>query len=143
MKQQDGRFLRRWQQRGLNIVFQLSNNDVAFRYELPQWGERKACVVEKETTGFKFPEFTTTFLSPMMGAMGGFARTSPATKAATPTMSRWVNRPITTGLCLSGLFRIGNDGWALISETGVTSQYCASHLNDGTKEGLYTVNIRI
>ena len=27
---------------------QVSNNDIAFRYELPTWGNRKACVVEKE-----------------------------------------------------------------------------------------------
>lgn len=127
-------------QRGLNIVFQVSNNDVAFRYELPQWGERRACVVEKETTGFKFPEFTTTFLSPMMGAMGAFARTSPSYESGY-TNDEPVGKPThgNLGYVFPGLFRIGNDGWALISETGVTSQYCASHLSDGTREGLYTV----
>lgn len=126
--------------RGLNIVFQVSNNDVAFRYELPQWGERKACVVEKEATGFKFPEFTTTFLSPMMGAMGAFARTSPSYESGY-TNDEPVGKPThgNLGYVLPGLFRIGNDGWALISETGVTSQYCASHLSDGTKEGLYRI----
>ena len=126
--------------RGLNIVFQVSNNDVAFRYELPQWGERRACVVEKEATGFKFPEFTTTFLSPMMGAMGAFARTSPSYESGY-TNDEPVGKPTygNLGYVFPGLFRIGNDGWALISETGVTSQYCASHLSDGTKEGLYTV----
>ena len=65
-------------QREIKIVFQVSDNDIAFRYELPHWGERRAVVVEKEATGFKFPEYTTTFLSPMMGAMGAFARTSPS-----------------------------------------------------------------
>jgi hypothetical protein len=126
--------------RGLNIVFQVSNNDVAFRYELPQWGERKACVVEKEATGFKFPESTTTFLSPMMGAMGAFARTSPSYESGY-TNDEPVGKPThgNLGYVLPGLFRIGNDGWALISETGVTSQYCASHLSDGTKEGLYRI----
>jgi hypothetical protein len=127
-------------QRGLEIVFQVSNNDVAFRYELPQWGERRACVVEKETTGFNFPEFTTTFLSPMMGAMGGFARTSPSYESGY-TNDEPVGKPTygNLGYVFPGLFRIGDDGWALISETGVTSQYCASHLSDGTKEGLYRV----
>ncbi len=127
-------------ERGLNIVFQVSNNDVAFRYELPQWGERGACVVEKEVTGFKFPEFTTTFLSPMMGAMGAFARTSPSYESGYITDAP-VGRPThdNLGYVFPGLFRIGDNGWALVSETGVSSQYCASHLSDGTKEGLYTV----
>ncbi len=127
-------------QRGLDIVFQVSNNDVAFRYELPHWGERKACVVEKEITGFKFPEFTTTFLSPMMGAMGAFARTSPSYESGY-TNDEPVGKPThgQLGYVFPALFRVGDDGWALISETGVTSQYCASHLSDGTKEGLYRV----
>jgi len=127
-------------QRGVDIVFQVSNNNVAFRYELPQWGERRACVVEKEATGFKFPEYTTTFLSPMMGAMGGFARTSPSYESGY-TNDEPVGKPTqgNLGYVFPGLFRIGDDGWVLISETGVTSQYCASHLTDGTKEGLYGV----
>jgi hypothetical protein len=128
------------QQRGLDIVFQVSNNDVAFRYELPQWGERRACVVERETTGFKFPASTTTFLSPMMGAMGAFARTSPSYESGYSN-DEPVGKPTygNLGYLFPGLFRIGDDGWALISETGVTSQYCASHLSDGTSEGLYRV----
>lgn len=127
-------------QRGLQIVFQVSNNDVAFRYELPQWGERRACVVEREATGFKFPASTTTFLSPMMGAMGGFARTSPSYESGY-TNDEPVGKPTygNLGYLFPGLFRIGDDGWALVSETGVTSQYCASHLSDGTTEGLYRV----
>src|SRR5690606_35092244 len=32
----------------VSIVFQVSDNDVAFRYEIPSWGETMACVVEKE-----------------------------------------------------------------------------------------------
>ncbi len=128
------------QQRGLDIVFQVSNNDVAFRYELPQWGERRACVVEREVTGFKFPDYTTTFLSPMMSAMGSFARTSPSYESGYIN-DEPVGKPTyrNLGYVFPGLFRIGNDGWILISETGVGSQYCASHLSDGTKEGLYTV----
>lgn len=127
-------------QRGVEIVFQVSNNNVAFRYELPQWGERRACVVEREATGFKFPEYTTTFLSPMMGAMGGFARTSPSYESGY-TNDEPVGKPTygNLGYVFPGLFRIGDDGWVLISETGVTSQYCASHLSDGTQEGLYRV----
>ena len=37
------------------------------------------------------------------------------------------------------LFRIGNDGWVLVSETGVDSRYCGSRLSDVSEGNLYTV----
>ena len=33
------------------------------------------------------------------------------------------------------LFHVGENGWALISETGVDSKYCGSHLSDATADG--------
>ena len=123
-----------------SIVFQVSNNDIAFRYELSQWGERRACVIEKEITGFDFPEYTTTFLSSMMSPMGAFARTSPSYESGyTNNEPVGKSRPGSQGYVFPGLFRIGDDGWALISETGVNSQYVASHLSASDSEGLYTV----
>lgn len=127
-------------QRQLHIVFQVSNNDIAFRYELPAWGERRACVIQQEATGFKLPEFTTTFLSSMMSPMGAFARTSPSYESGY-TNDEPVGKPThqNQGYVFPGLFRVGNKGWVLLSETGVNSLYCGSHLSDGTKDGLYTI----
>ena len=42
----------------------------------------------------------------------------------------------TRSLCL---FRIGDDGWVLVSETGVDSRYCGSRLSDVSEGNLYTV----
>lgn len=126
--------------RKFTIVFQVSNNDVAFRYELPIWGERMSCIIEKEATGFKFPTQTTTFLSGMMSPMTGFARTAPSYESgyvADDSLGK-VTRG-NQGYVFPGLFHIGSSGWILLSETGVSSLYCASHLNDGSKEGLYLV----
>ena len=36
------------------------------------------------------------------------------------------------------LFKVGEDGWVLISETGVDSRYCASRLSDADN-GVYNV----
>lgn len=124
----------------LDIKFMVSNNDIAFRYELPRWGERYACVIESEATGYNFPEQTTTFLSPMMGPMGGFARTSPSYESGYSNddsikNSTWSNE----GYVFPALFRIGDDGWVLLSETGVRSLYCASHLSKLSPEGIYTI----
>lgn len=122
------------------LEFQVSNNDIAFRYNLPTWGDTRSCVVEKETTGFKLPEYTTTFLSNMMHPMQGFARTAPSYESGYTNdepVAKTKNGSL--GYVFPGLFRIGDDGWALISETGVTSQYCASHLGNGNQDGLYVV----
>ena len=128
------------QQKKLNVVFQVSNNNIAFRYELPAWGERRSCVVEKEATGFNFPAVTTTFLSPMMAPMAGFARTTPSYESgyeADGPLGKSTRN--SEGYVFPGLFHVGTDGWVLVSETGVSSLYCASHLSDGTKDGLYTI----
>lgn len=125
--------------REISVVFHVSNNDIAFRYELPAWGERRACVITEESTGFRFPDITTAFLSPMMNSMGAFARTSPSYEsgyAIDVPIEKSVSR---SGYVFPGLFRVGDNGWVLISETGVSSQYCASHLS-GYKGGVYTVD---
>ncbi|RZL02089.1 MAG: glycoside hydrolase family 97 protein, partial [Pedobacter sp.] len=128
------------QKKQISVVFQVSNNDVAYRYELPSWGERLSCVVEKETTGFKFPASTTTFLSPMMGSMVGYARTTPSYESAYSADAPMIGgSPAKNGYVFPGLFHVGNNGWVLLSETGVSSLYCGSHLSESSKDGVYTI----
>ena len=123
----------------LNIEFQVSNNDIAFRYEVMPMGERLSCVVEKEATGFKFPAVTTTFLSNMMTPMTGFARTAPSYESAyQPDQPMVKTRPSAEGYVYPGLFKVGTDGWVLLSETGVSSLYCGAHLSE-IKDGVYSV----
>ena len=62
----------------MDVVFRVSDNDIAFRYKIySNWG-RLSCLVESETTAYSFPEGTTTFLCPQMKAQSGFARTAPS-----------------------------------------------------------------
>jgi hypothetical protein len=128
------------QQKKIHIVFQISNNDIAFRYELPAWGPRLACGLEKEATGYKFPAITTTFLSPMMAPMGSFARTSPSYESGYAPDSPMVKHAFRReGYVFPGLFHIGNNGWVLLSETGVSSLFCGAHLSEYTSDSTYTV----
>ena len=122
----------------ISILFQVSNNDIAFRYELPKWGDTRACVVEKEVTGYNFPEMTTTFLSPMMEPMTGFARTAPSYESGYTADAAMQSNTSKTGYVFPGLFHIGDNGWVLLSETGVRSLYAASHLSS-YKDGIYSV----
>jgi hypothetical protein len=123
----------------ISIVFQVSNNDIAFRYELPKWGDTRACVVHKEATGFRFPAATRSYLSHMMKPMQAFARTSPSYESGYEADFAIENNNSAEGYVFPGLFRIGNTGWVLLSETGVSSLYCASHLSQYT-DGIFTVD---
>lgn len=120
------------------ILFQVSNNNIAFRYELPAWGDTKACVVSEEKTGFKFPSSTTTFLSPMMRPMTGFARTAPSYESGYEADAPLSKTTSAEGYVFPGLFNLNNKAWILLSETGVSSLYTASHLS-AYKNGIYTI----
>ena len=124
----------------VDVTFKVSNNDIAFRYEMPRYGETGSIVINNETTGFNLPAQTTTFLTPQSDAMIGWKRTKPSYEeeyaADAPLTAR---SKFGHGFTFPCLFHIGNDGWVLISETGVDSRYCASHLNDATAEGVFTI----
>ncbi|HEX9601699.1 MAG TPA: glycoside hydrolase family 97 catalytic domain-containing protein [Mariniflexile sp.] len=122
----------------LSIVFQVSNNDLAIRYKLPAWGETISCVVTEEATGYKFPSYTTSFLSPMMKPMTGFARTAPSYENSYTADATMESNTAEFGYVFPGLFHVGDSGWVLVSETGVSSHYCASHLSN-YHDGAYTV----
>ena len=127
--------------RRIDIVFRVSDNDVAFRYELPETDKHRTCVVKSEATGFNMPSYATTFLSPQATPLIGWKRSKPSYEEeynadeALSTPSKYG-----VGYTFPALFHIGDNGWALISETGVNSNYCGSRLSEGDSEGIYTIS---
>lgn len=121
-----------------DVIFRISNNDVAFKYKIYPQGETLSCVVKQEVTGFVFPDGTTTFLCPQSKPMGGFARTSPSYETSYTADDAAGKNGWGEGYTFPCLFRNGDNGWALVSETGVNGGYCASRLL-GHKEGVYTI----
>ena len=121
-----------------DVIFRISNNDVAFKYKMYPQGETLSCVIKKEATGFAFPDGTTTFLCPQSKPMGGFARTSPSYETSYTADDVAGKNGWGEGYTFPCLFRNGDNGWVLVSETGVNGGYCASRLL-GHKEGVYTI----
>ena len=121
-----------------DVIFRISNNDVAFKYRMYPQGETLSCVIKKEATGFAFPDGTTTFLCPQSKPMGGFARTSPSYETSYTADDAAGKNGWGEGYTFPCLFRNGDNGWVLVSETGVNGRYCASRLL-GHKEGVYTI----
>ncbi len=122
-----------------DLIFRVSNNDVAFRYKVHSKGETAVCVVNEEATGFVLMEGTTTFLCPQMKPMTGFARTAPSYETAYTADDKMGKNGQGFGYTFPALFRVNNNGWMLISETGVDGSYCASHLS-GHADGLYSIS---
>ena len=121
-----------------DVIFRISNNDVAFKYKMYPQGETLSCVVKQEVTGFAFPDGTTTFLCPQSKPMGGFARTSPSYETSYTADDAAGKNGWGEGYTFPCLFRNGDNGWVLVSETGVNGGYCASRLL-GHKGGVYTI----
>ena len=139
-------------QQKMTIQFMVADNNVGFRYLIPrQKGDNPKCaVIMSEASSFRMPEGTTTFLTPQIDPGKGWERTKPSYEeeyAADAPMT--VPSKYGQGYTFPCLFRLSpqplparegsaQNFWLLISETGVSSQYCGSHLSD-YKAGAYSI----
>ena len=109
----------------LDIIFQVSNDGVAFRYFFPG----KSTDVKKireELTSFNFQTSAKGWLQPMSDAKSGWAKVHPSYEeyyqqgipVGTPS-------PIKAGWVYPALFKTGTN-WALITETFPDGDYCAT-----------------
>ena len=126
-----------------SIIFQVSDHDIAFRYAIPRQKvghkEYKRALVYEELTSFNFPDGTTTFISPQIGPETGWEQTKPSYEegySADAPMN--VKSQYGHGYIFPALFHLPN-GWALVAETGVGSNYCGSHLSDYQAGKGYTI----
>lgn len=122
----------------LDVVFRVGERDVAYCYRLYPKGDQRMGLVNAEHSGFRFPSGTTTFLCPQAKPMGGFAATSPSYETNYTCDDTMGKNGWGEGYTFPCLFRLGDRGWVLVSETGVGGNYCASRLI-GHADGLYTI----
>lgn len=123
--------------REITFTFRVSDNNIAFRYSMPQWGETASIIVKSEATSFSLPDGTTSFLCPQSSPMVGWMRTKPSYEeeykpdAPLTDMSAYGE-----GYTFPCLFKVApqagmhNAIWVLISETGVDGKYVGSHLSN-------------
>ncbi len=119
------------------VVFRLSDDGVAFAYRLPGEGSVK---IINELTYWQMPEDATGFLTPLSKAGTGWAHTNPSYEEhylydiphGTPS-------PTGQGWTYPALFRLGDRGWALLSETGTDGGYAATRLSDKGPGSYYKV----
>jgi len=147
----------------MTVEFQVSGNNLAFRYVIPRPGENPKCgVIHREVSSFNFPEGTTTFLTPQIGPMTGWERTKPSYEEDYEVDQPMAKRSrFGQGYTFPCLFKAplsspegatspkgsnsspkgeaGRGLWVLVSETGVDGSYVGSHLSDYSAETGYTI----
>lgn len=117
-----------------DLVMMVKNNDIAFRYEMRRQpakvkGDSTFCaIVKDDQTHFNMPSGTTTFLSAQMKGGTGWSRTAPSYEHPYFTDRPTGDNAGGAGFVFPCLFKTPN-GWVMISETGVSSAYCGSHLD--------------
>ncbi|MBR0167029.1 MAG: glycoside hydrolase family 97 protein [Prevotella sp.] len=112
----------------MDIIFRVSDRDVAFRYRILPQKETRVCVVTEEASGFVLPEGATSFLCPQSKPMGGFARTSPSYETPYTCDEPVGKNGWGEGYTFPCLFKTAQNQWVLISETGTDGGYVGCRL---------------
>ena len=112
----------------MDIIFRVSDRDVAFRYRILPQKETRVCVVTEEASAFALPESTTSFLCPQSKPMGGFARTSPSYETPYTCDEPVGKNGWGEGYTFPCLFKTAQEQWVLISETGTDGGYVGCRL---------------
>lgn len=127
-------------QQSMTIEFYVADNDIAFRYYIPKDKDTACAIVKGESTSFRLPEKTTTFITPQSDPMIGWMRTKPSYEEEYSTDAPMTNRSwYGHGYTFPCLFRVGEDGWVLISETGTDGNYTGCRISDYDPEKGYTI----
>ena len=122
----------------MNIVFQVSNDGVAFRYEFPQ-RSTEIKKITREITSFHFNDNTKAWLQPKTEAQSGWEHTNPSYEAhymmdipggtPSPTKNGWV---------YPALFYYKNV-WILITEAALGRGYCGTALQQNAPGNEYSI----
>ncbi|MET4106286.1 glycoside hydrolase family 97 catalytic domain-containing protein [Hymenobacter sp. UYP22] len=122
----------------LSVIFQVSNDGVAFQYLLEGSGPQVERLTA-EHTSFRLPAGAQGWLHPQAKAQTGWANTQPSYEEYYQQgIAAGTASPLGEGWSFPALFRAGNN-WLLLTEAGLGRTYCGSHLAHQSPEGEYTV----
>ena len=123
----------------MQIIFQVSNDGVAFRYAFQDESEKPFSIAD-EKTAFAFEPNTVSWLHPMQPGKSGWSRLQPCYEEHYE-IERPVGVPSSTGegWCLPALFKTKDDIWVLICDSDVDESYCAVRLGRDSAGSVYKV----
>ena len=111
----------------MDIIFQVSDDGVAFRYFFP--GESKDIKrITRELSSFNFPKGTKAFIQPMSAAKSGWSQVNPSYEEHYIQDTDLPDVPVSEpGWVFPALFRY-DSYWMLITETAPDRNYCGCRL---------------
>ncbi len=123
----------------INIIFQLSNDGVAFQYQFPEQSTDIKKIISEATT-FHFSKETKAWLQPKTEAQSGWEHSNPSYEAhymmdipvGTPA-------PGKNGWIYPAMFHT-NKAWVLITEAALGRTYCGTALQQESPNGEYSIN---
>ena len=122
----------------MDIIFQVSDDGVAFRYYFP---ETNAAIhrLSEEVSSFHFLPETKAWLQPMSVAKSGWSQVNPCYEEFYQKDIP-VGTPSTfgAGWVYPALFHSGNT-WLLVTEGSLPRNYCATRLRSESPDGEYSV----
>ncbi|MBK7106254.1 MAG: glycoside hydrolase family 97 catalytic domain-containing protein [Ignavibacteriae bacterium] len=131
-------YLKNSDSKKIEIIFQVSNDGVAFRYHFPENSDAKLKIYN-EATSFHFDTSTKAFLQPCPDARTGWSFSQPSyeeyyqMEIPVGTVS-----PFQAGWVFPALFNFKNY-WISITETAVDTNYCGSRLGQFSPDGEYSI----
>ena len=123
----------------MEIIFQVSNDGVAFRYFFPGKTSEKKKII-KEASSFRFQPGTVAWMQPMSPAKSGWCETNPSYEehyrneipVGTPS-------PTDAGWVLPALFRYDTT-WIALTESALDENYCGGRLRNDSTGNSYTIS---
>jgi hypothetical protein len=122
----------------IDIIFQVSNDGVAFRYSFPGTSVDRKIIIE-EATSFQFDTAVRAWLQPMQVSKSGWERTNPAYEEHyKQAISSDSASTYGVGWVFPALFKTAT-AWVLLTEAGLDTNYCASRLRSDASGGRYRI----
>ncbi len=123
----------------MEVVFQVSNDGVAFRYVFPQISAAIKKITQ-ETTSFHFLEGTRAWLQPKTEAQSGWEHSNPSYEAHyMMDIKTGTPAPGKNGWVYPALFKYDN-AWMLITEAALGRTYCGTSLQQFSGNNEYKIN---
>ncbi|MEO7313282.1 MAG: glycoside hydrolase family 97 catalytic domain-containing protein [Chitinophagaceae bacterium] len=121
----------------LDIIFQVSNDGIGFRYYFPKASGNVTQILSEATT-YTLPATATAFLQPMQESKSGWEKTNPA-------YEEHYKQDVPVGLynkrgwVYPALFKT-KTAWLLITEAGMDGTYCNTRLYNDSLSNIYHIS---
>tara|TARA_R110002050_G_scaffold192150_3_gene327124 strand:+ start:5729 stop:7702 length:1974 start_codon:yes stop_codon:yes gene_type:complete len=121
----------------MDVIFQISNDGVAFRYSFP-WVKNNETIV-KELSSFTFDKEARAWLQPMSEAKTGWNQCHPSYEEHyLEDIPVGTDSPLKSGWVYPALFNT-NDIWVLITEAALDGTFCGTRLVNDSASSAYSI----